>query len=59
MIKTVLHPSQALLDRLVCDFELLGADAAVVVFEPDAVVAPYQRGAACAAACGDAWAAFA
>jgi hypothetical protein len=40
MVQAVLHASQALLDGLVGDLELLRGDAAVVVFQADAVVAP-------------------
>lgn len=59
MVQAVLHASQALLDGLVGDLELLRGDAAVVVFQADAVVAPDEGCAACAAAGGNARAAFA
>lgn len=59
MVKAVFHPSQALLDRFVGDFELCRADSAVVVFESDAVFAPDERGALDAAARGDFGSAFA
>lgn len=59
VVQAVLHASQALLDGLVGDFELLRGNAAVVVFQADAVVAPDEGCAACAAAGGNARAAFA
>lgn len=59
MVQAVFHASQPLFDRLVGDFELRGRDAAVVVFESDAVFAPDERRAFDAATCGDLGAAFA
>ena len=59
MVQAVLHASQALLDGFVGDLELLRGNAAVVVFQTDAVVAPDEGCAAYAAAGGNARAAFA
>ena len=59
MVEAVFESSEALTDGGVGDFELRGRDAAVVVLEAQAVVAPDEGGAAGAAASGDAWAAFA
>lgn len=59
VVESVFHTAQALLNRFVGDFERLGGDSAVVVFESDAVVAPDEGGAARAAACGYSRTAFA
>ena len=59
MIQAVLHATQALLDGLIGEVELLRGNSAIVVLQSDAVVAPYEGCAACAAACGNARAAFA
>jgi hypothetical protein len=53
-----LHTTQALADGVLCDLELLRADAAVVVAHAQPVVAPDDGGAAHAAARGDAAAAL-
>lgn len=58
-VQPVLHAPQALADALLAVLELGGADAAVVVQQADAVVAPDERRAACAAARGHAGPTFA
>lgn len=59
VVEAVLHATQALLDGLVGDLELLRGDSAVVVLQSDAVVAPHECCAARAAAGRDARSAFA
>jgi len=54
-----LHATQSLPDRLLGNAELVGGDAAVVVAHAQAIVTPYDGGAARAAAGGNAAAAFA
>jgi hypothetical protein len=59
VVQAVFHASQALLDGLVGDLELLCGNTAIVVSQADAIVAPDEGCAACAATCGDARTAFA
>ena len=59
MVEAVFHSSQALFDGFVGDFELLRADAAVMVAHAQAVVAPDEGGAFYTAAGGDVRATFA
>ena len=59
MVQAVLHASQALLDGLVGDLELLCGDAAVVILQANTIVAPDEGCAARAAAGGNARATFA
>ena len=58
LVETVLLATQALLDGVLGDLELLGADAAVVVGHAQAVVPPHDGGALGGAAGGTAGAAL-
>ena len=59
VVEPVLGAAESFPDRLVGDFELLGGDAAVVVEEAQAVVAPDEGGALYATAGVDFGPAFA
>lgn len=58
MVEAVFRTTQALADGGVSDFELGGGDAAVVVTEAEAVIAPDERGAARTAPRRHAWPSF-